>query len=161
MAISMPQMNLQAICSTTCRCGHCLANVFPLSDVLPALLKPEQLILPGTRDLDPAEKKYMERKNISPIGVLPETSLIQQLDAILHAKAKKHLYIRMDLDVLDARLFPWTPLPSNTAGYAPEVILSVLKYLRRQYDVVGTGIFEFCYNGTIPSSVKDFLSVLK
>lgn len=133
----------------------------PISDLIPVKLTPEQITLVGSRELDPSEIRYIRNNNISFIPVLNNSEDLQKkLDAVLKAQNKHHLYIHLDLDVLDPHDFPDTPLPAPGAGYAPDVILSALRFLRENYDVVGTGIFEWKCRGTIPEFLKSALSVL-
>ena len=61
---------------------------------------------------------------------------------------KGHLYIHLDLDVLDPAEFPFTAVPVE-AGLPLNRLLPLLNLLRQKTDLTGFGIFEY-----IPSGAK-------
>jgi arginase len=133
----------------------------PISDLLPLPLQPEQLILFGCRDLDQTEKNYISENQITLIPVLEDPGeLEKQLTDLIQTKKNRHLYIHLDLDVLDPHEFPHTPLPAPGTGFSAEAILSALHSLKQHNDLVGTGVFEFKYTGSIPAFLKNALDIL-
>ncbi|MGI5990458.1 MAG: arginase family protein [Lachnospiraceae bacterium] len=138
-----------------------LGDCPPISELISRKLKPEQIALVGSRELDSSETQYIEKNNISRIPVLSSSAdLRKKLSDVLKSQNKRHIYIHLDLDVLDPNDFPDTPLPASGAGYSPDVILSSLRLLRENYDVVGTGIFEWKYRESVPEFLKSAVAIL-
>lgn len=110
-------------------------------------LSPQQFINVGGRALDEAESDFMQCHQIP---VIPALATDLQ-DAVMQAVArtgKGHLYIHLDLDVLDPAEFPFTPVPVE-AGLPLKKLLPLLTALQQKTDLVGFGMLEY-----IPSGVK-------
>lgn len=139
-----------------------LGDCPPISDLVQKKLSPDQIILFGSRELDQSEQRYIADNDVSHIPVMQDsTDMLDALHSALKKSGRGHVYIHLDLDVLDPGEFPDTPLPAMGRGYAAENILKALKDLMDNQDVVGTGIFEFKYNGNIPDFLKEVLKLLK
>lgn len=112
-------------------------------------LAPRQFINVGGRALDEAESDFMQCHQIP---VIPALATDLQ-DAVMQAVArtgKGHLYIHLDLDVLDPAEFPFpfTPVPVE-AGLPLKQLLPLLTTLKQKTDLIGFGMFEY-----IPSGAK-------
>ncbi len=106
-----------------------------------------QFINFGGRDLDESERIYIEQNQIP--HILPDGGE-QAENAVIHAVArtgKKHLYIHLDLDVIDPEEFPAVPLPVK-GGISMEQLMRILHMLEQQFDLVGFGIFEYSACGS-------------
>ena len=111
-------------------------------------LAPRQFINLGGRDLDEAERSFMKREQIP---VIPARGAADLPDTVMKAiwlTGKQHLYVHLDLDVLDPADFPYTPVPVR-AGLPLNLLPPLLTMLRQKTDLVGFGIFE-----CIPSGAK-------
>ena len=110
-------------------------------------MAPQQFINIGGRALDKAESDFMQLHQIPVISALAA----DLLDAVMQAVArtgKGHLYVHLDLDVLDPAEFPYTAVPAE-AGLPLKELLPLLTILRQKTDLIGFGIFEY-----IPSGAK-------
>ncbi len=110
-------------------------------------LAPRQFINVGGRALDEAESDFMQCHQIP---VIPALATDLQ-DAVMQAVArtgKGHLYVHLDLDVLDPAEFPYTAVPTD-AGLPLKQLLPLLNTLKQKTDLIGFGIFEY-----IPSGAK-------
>lgn len=119
--------------------GECCGGSFPLRAV--RWLKPDQIINIGGRDLDPAERSYMESAGIPRISTFDD-KMPGRLMRELSMAGTSHIYIHFDLDVLDPREFPATPVPSPD-GISIHLALETLRRLKRDCDVAGYGLFEY------------------
>lgn len=61
---------------------------------------------------------------------------------MIHNLNDAPIYIHLDLDVLDSECFGSTPLPVKN-GLSYSCLINMLKYIKRHYDLVGLGIFEY------------------
>lgn len=111
----------------------------PISELIPLPLSPDHIIHIGGRDFDAAEMNYMREQKIITIPVMDEKHLFERIDQSLK---KAPVYIHLDLDVLDPECFGNTPLPVEN-GLSYNCLISLLKYVRYHYNVVGIGIFEY------------------
>ena len=109
--------------------------------LVPAVpLRPEKVILVGTRAFDDTEDEFVRA---SGIHVLPPGDLtVETLLAAIDATGASSLYIHIDLDVLD-------PSEMNGVGY-PEPfglstvdLVAALKAAKAHLPLVGAGITEF------------------
>lgn len=108
-----------------------------------SVIRPEQVVLAGTRDLDEAEKEYITSHNISVLGPNELTSLI----AVLEMKGFKNVYIHIDLDVLDPEVFPHLLLPIE-GGISINELLKSIRDVQKQYWIKGSSIVEYVPQGS-------------
>ncbi len=122
-------------------CGGAFANLNykPMS--------PRQFINVGGRALDAAESSFMRLHQIPIIPALA-TDLQAAVMQAVTLTGKRHLYIHLDLDVLDPDEFPYTAVPVE-AGLPLKQLPPLLTMLRQKTGLVGFGIFEY-----IPSGAK-------
>jgi arginase len=102
-------------------------------------LRPEQVFLVGTRDLDPAEGEYVRSAGLRVLGV--ETTG-DQLAGEIEGGGFSRVYVHLDLDVLEPGDFDEVicPVPG---GMRYEGLLEVLGALRERVEVVGSSLLEF------------------
>lgn len=132
-----------------------------ISDMVSRPLEPEQVILFGSQDMDPSEVQYVSCHPISHIPVLNhKEELRNQLQTAIDKTGRHHVYIHLDLDVLDPLEFPYTPLPVKD-GYSLENLHYALQYLMDTFNVMGMGIFEYIAQENLPDELKRILDFIK
>ena len=110
------------------------------------VLKPEQLIMAGIRDLDDEERKFISESQITVFGV---SNLELSADGLLksvRARGNNNIYIHLDLDVLDPGQFPYVPLPAP-GGLKLSTVGKLLTSLNENFVLAGLGIFEYSPSG--------------
>lgn len=125
--------------------GMPLAALMGLGD--PALcrtafshLSPDQIVLAGLRNPDPAEEVLagkMTRISADEMAASPE-----RLVSALRDKGNDHLYIHVDLDILDPGYFPHVGCP-EPGGLTPEKLIRILEMLKDGFSLAGLGLMEF------------------
>lgn len=101
----------------------------------------EQIILAGCRELDFPEQQYIDKNNISLVGVESIVSS-DMLTDIVKAKGYKNVYIHLDLDVLDPGCFPAVMCPTCN-GLSIDNLTGTIKKLNENFNVVGFSIVEY------------------
>ena len=118
-------------------------------------LVPRQFINAGGRALDAAESSFMQ---LHRIPVIP--ALVTDLqDAVMQAVArtgKGHIYVHLDLDVLDPAEFPFTPVPVE-AGLPLKELLPLLTALKQKTELTGFGIFEYIPSGAACDALEQLV----
>ena len=113
-----------------------------LAELVERPLVPEQIAFAGCRDLDEPEKRFLQAASIPVITVDDWRADPTVLQKWVSGKNQSHLYIHLDLDVLDPLAFPNTPVP--VAGGIPfEVLMASLEGLKADHHVVGFGLYEY------------------
>lgn len=107
-----------------------------------SVLDPGQIILAGTRDLDPPEAAFVEQNSISCLSC---HTMQQHPGSVSDAIIKKgftNVYIHIDLDVLDPETYLNVKHPTP-GGVAVETLLHCIRDLSARLNPVGAGIVEF------------------
>ncbi|MEH0018588.1 MAG: arginase family protein [Desulfobacter sp.] len=127
--------------------GMPLATLMGLGD--PALcstcfsfLAPHQIILAGTRALDPAESQRIQDRGITQISVQDMEADNTVLSRIVKAGGNHPVYIHIDLDVLDPAAYPYIRHP-EPGGLSPHTLAAVISDLETTCTVAGLGVMEF------------------
>lgn len=102
-------------------------------------LLPEQVFLLGARDTDPAERDYLAASGISvlDVGPTPE-ALVRRLELA----GRRHVYLHLDLDVLEPGDFDEVACPAPGGVRLPR-LLELLEAVGRHGTVVGCSLLEF------------------
>ena len=103
-----------------------------------SLLHPDQVILAGTRDLDPEETNYIDSHDITLVPVASMEEVLTQLER----RASKNVYLHIDLDVLDPVEFPHLlyQVPNGASvGQLTELVTAI----HDQFSVVGSSLVEY------------------
>lgn len=103
-------------------------------------LSPSQLVLIGQRDLDEPEQAYVDRNKVSLIR--PEEFGTERLITEVRAKGSKHLYIHIDLDVLDYGEFPYVMVPA-AGGLKVRQLMELLERLKQDFLISGMSLLEY------------------
>ncbi|ACZ87295.1 GNAT family N-acetyltransferase [Streptosporangium roseum] len=102
-------------------------------DLVPSpALRPNQVVLAGTRSLDPAEADYIRETGIGGLSAIGDDAL---------------LYIHVDLDVLDGITSVGYPEPG---GLSAQALTEAIATLAARHEIVGLGITEYA-----PSDPRD------
>jgi len=105
-----------------------------------APLKPEHLVLAGTRALDDAESEYVNGSGIRMISV--ENLTAESIAAALTATGATSLYLHVDLDVLDPAFIHGVGFP-EPFGVSLAQLIEVITSAKATLPLVGAGVTEF------------------
>ena len=105
-----------------------------------ATLLARQVVLAGVRALDPAEQRCIEAEGIPSVPV-QALAAPQELVATVAATGASHVYIHIDLDVLDPRHFAGQSCPEPD-GLHPGRLRETLRALTGRFTLAGAGITE-------------------
>lgn len=100
-----------------------------------------QVVLAGSRDLDPPEQAYIQENGITclPVSALTNGNVLGQA---IRGTGSTKLYIHLDLDILEPTDFPHLLIPTP-GGLAFDDLVVVLERLRDEFTVVGSSIVEY------------------
>ncbi|MBN3004854.1 arginase family protein [Chromobacterium alkanivorans] len=122
--------------------GEGLSRMLPL---VQTPLAPEQLILAGQRDLDVAEREWIDAKRLRLFGVEAMAENPGCVAAALNPAWP--CYIHLDLDVLDPASHPWVCCPTP-GGLALETLRQVIDAIVERVALAGAGVTE-CTAGRV------------
>ena len=129
---------------------HCfglLENRYPLT--------PPQVIHVGGRDFDEAETAFIKASQIAAYAVSDIRSNVDTIRKIAESIKTAHVYIHLDLDVMDPGVFPNTPLPVD-GGLCPQEVWDIFHLVAGQ--TVGLGVYEYAPSGTKDDFVEKLIS---
>ena len=112
-----------------------------LLNQLPSNLLPEQVALVGTRDLDPGEVDYINQNKL-PLFDQHHTRRDALIDFV-KTQGYSNVYIHFDLDVLEPNEFPHVLVPTPD-GLGVNQATRMLATIRKNFDVVGASVVEYC-----------------
>jgi len=118
-------------------------------------LRPVQLFLAGTRDLDPPEREFVEHARIS----VREPEAFPNAEALseeIKSRGFDHAYIHLDLDALNPADFPDTLIPTG-GGPAVDLVRTMIGRLSRELTVVGASVVEYIHGSARSLRVVDQL----
>ena len=118
-------------------CYGLLENRSPLS--------PSHVLHIGGRDLDDAEKAFIRKSGMSAYSVQDYRSDKEFIHRISKEIQTKHIYVHLDLDVIDPREFPNTPLPVDD-GLSGKEVYDILDSVSER--LAGLGIYEYVPSGS-------------
>ena len=122
---------------------------------LKKFLVPEQIFLVGTRELDAPEAAFCSEKAIS-ISLTDEFSKPQILVKRIQERGFKHVYLHLDLDVINPESFP-NSLMQTPGGPAVGEVQTIMKALSDNFDIVGFSIVEYCERGATIEVLRDLV----
>jgi arginase len=133
-----------------------------LGDTVPELapatpLRPDRLILAGTRACDPPEDEYITAAGLTCIEV--ENLSAESLLAAVAATGATSVYIHVDLDVLDPGDFTGLGFP-EPFGVGGAELVAVIKAVKASYALAGAGITEFA-PASVDEATEDLPTVLR
>lgn len=113
-----------------------------------AAIRPDRVVLVGTRDIDPAEEDYIAAAGIR---MLPVESLSdpESVVAAVASTGASRVFLHIDVDVLDPAALSGLAFPVPF-GAQPADLVATIKALRARFGLAGAAITEFS-----PSSPDD------
>lgn len=105
-------------------------------------IKPEQVILIGTRDLDNPEIEYIKHKKIFSISDEDLANKKVDLCGVINERFYKNIYMHVDVDVLNPDIFPYSICPTK-GGISPDLVRNILIRLKDKFNLVGLSIVEY------------------
>ncbi len=103
-------------------------------------LNPSHVLHIGSRDFDDAEKAFIRKSGMSAYSVQDFRSDKDFIHRISKEIQTNHIYVHLDLDVIDPADFPNTPLPVDGGLHCNEI----WDILRSTSDkLIGLGIYEY------------------
>lgn len=106
-----------------------------------SILKPSQVILGGIRDLDPPEAEFIKKNNLDVLTVSDIEKDPEIVSRLIKAKGFHHVYVHIDLDVLDSGKCPWA-LCLTPDGMGTSALMALVCDIRAKLDLVGISIVE-------------------
>lgn len=107
-----------------------------------SMLKPAQVVLAGVRELDAAEAAFIQETALPRLSVADLEADPGCVARELQQMGFQHVYVHLDLDVLDPSAFPALKCPT-AGGLRVKTLQSVLEHLKTQCRVVGFSLLEF------------------
>ena len=105
-------------------------------------LHPRQVFLAGVRDLDPPEARFVEQQNLASFTCDQLTNNVQNLITAIQARGFTHIYLHIDVDVLDPTSFPYLKHPTPN-GLTVEALTHVRQSLISTFLAIGGSVVEF------------------
>ena len=118
---------------------------------------PDQVILTGVRELDPAEEEYINNNNVSTVSTDLITNSKDIIADLIRSKGFRDVYVHVDLDVLDANCFPYSKCPV-VGGISKQQLLEQLYMINDGFNIVGFSIVE--YLSTDPNGKYELQSLV-
>ena len=118
----------------------------PIIAELPSTLLPSQVMMFGARDLDGAERMYIQTHAVPIVSVADIERDIGTLLNLVRSKNSRNLYIHIDLDVLEPAQFPHVPLPAP-GGLRMETLQALLCALHAEFNIAGLDVMEYSPTG--------------
>ncbi len=105
-------------------------------DLMGRVLKPEQIVMIGTRDCDPPEEQYIRDHNMTVVSSDEANSDTESVIKSLKEKGSNNIYIHIDIDVVDPEDFPYQPVPAAD-GIRKDRFINILDEIARTFNIVG------------------------
>ncbi|GAA2418498.1 arginase family protein [Streptomyces glaucosporus] len=122
-------------------------------------LRPTQVVLAGTRSLDPGEHAFIERTGIRCVGVQELATPDPLVQAVTDTGATA-VHIHVDLDVLDPEIFDAVGTPEPN-GLAPHELVHGVRALAARFSLTGLTVTEYEKNEEeVPPVVSQLLEEL-
>ncbi|GAA2879907.1 arginase family protein [Streptomyces mexicanus] len=104
-------------------------------------LPADRLVLAGARSLDPGERELVGRRGIRHLGVERLAGPGPLVEAV-RATGAEAVYVHIDLDVLDPRIFPAVGTP-EPGGLGVEELLKAVRALADAFTLAGIALTEY------------------
>ncbi|MGI5370219.1 arginase family protein [Streptomyces iakyrus] len=104
-------------------------------------VSPDRVVLAGARSLDPGERDLVERRGIRHVGV-EQLADPGPLLAAVRATGAEAVYVHIDLDVLDPRVFPAVGTP-EPGGLDVDGLLGAVRALTGEFTLAGIALTEY------------------
>jgi arginase len=124
----------------------------PWKDNITSPLKENQILLFGTRDTDPEERRAIAHKQVKLIFVEQATQSFRNLLEMAFESGYENVYIHLDLDVLEPNEFE-NSLFHVSNGLSVAAVTEAVDLLKEQFNVVGGSVVEYVERNEIQRSV--------
>ncbi len=104
-------------------------------------LSADRLVLAGARSLDPGERDLVARRGIRYLGA-EQLTRPDPLLAAVRATGAEAVYVHIDLDVLDPRVFPAVGTP-EPGGLGVDDLLGAVRALKEEFTLAGLALTEY------------------
>lgn len=128
-----------------------------LTALCPRPLAPGQLVMAGTRELDPAEREFLAAARIAPWS--PAAIDDGRVLAAVRAHRARRWHVHFDLDVIDPADFPDVTVPTP-GGPALDAVTRLLAELVREREVASITVTEHIGGAASARRVVDTLAAL-
>jgi arginase len=120
-------------------------------------LRPEQVVLAGTRSFDPPERELVERRGLRLFSPEQLAREVPELVQSIRNAGSGGVYVHLDLDVCEPREIPTVACPTP-GGVPVSTLLEVFGALLAEVDIIGAGLTEALFEGSsIPSELRPIL----
>jgi arginase len=113
----------------------------PLASSGDPVLRPNSVVLAGTRELDDGEAAYVDEAGIRMLSP-DELRMPDALVAAVADTGADAVYVHVDLDVLDPGVISGVQFP-EPFGLGADELVAVILALRDRFELAGAGITEF------------------
>ncbi len=117
-------------------------------------LRISQVIHIGGRDFDKAESAFIKETGMAAYSVQDIRSDSDLIHRIIEGIHSEHIYVHLDLDVIDPRDFPNTPLPVDD-GLSGKEVYDILTVASDR--LAGLGICEYAPSGARNALVEKLI----
>ena len=130
--------------------------------LLNAPLLPSQVFLVGVREFDTPESDYVKQEKINNYEVSRLENDVSGIMEDISSSGIRHVYVHVDLDVLDPNLFSSVKCPTE-GGVDKNKLIEFIKVIKQHFTVVGGNILEYTHTEVddIHSAEEIALSLLK
>lgn len=104
-------------------------------------LSPQQIFLAGVRDLDSPEKQFLTHTQIVSFTCEQLTTRIEEVVNTIKKQGFSHVYLHMDMDVLDPVFFPSVKCPTP-GGIDMETLKYIHHIITSNFTAVGWSVVE-------------------
>ncbi len=111
-----------------------------LLEMLPSTLEPGQVVFTGLRELDHAERQYIVANGIPNVPMCHECA--SMLGNVVAKTGRKHIYMHLDLDVIDPIDFDAVSCPTP-GGFWFDDLLAEIAHLGKEFPIVGSAVTEY------------------
>ncbi|MBQ9828196.1 MAG: arginase family protein, partial [Lachnospiraceae bacterium] len=111
-------------------------------DIVTEPMSYKQFMNVGGRDFDPPEIRYFAEHDMPWVKVENSSAINKRVCDAIRSLGKSHVYVHMDLDVLEPTEFSYFPLPAKN-GFYFETVFGILTAIKENFDVPGFGLYEF------------------
>ncbi len=109
----------------------------------------DQIILAGAREFDDAELDFINQNTMTQISVDDMETDSNALSNLLKIRGCDHVYLHIDLDVLDPLSYKNIKHPTPN-GLPMETLIQAIDSVSKLFNVVGMGITEYVPNKFLP-----------
>lgn len=109
-------------------------------------LRPDQVVLAGTRAVDDGEQRYIEDSGLRLITV-DQLATPDAVISAIQATGASAVYLHIDLDVLDPAAMTGIGYP-EPFGLEPELLYALIRGIRSRFELAGAGVMEFAPEST-------------